>query len=82
MKNMYFLQNVGAGFVGNSPYWWQKENSGYVPNIEDAKQFTNEEANDIIRSTKGSHNFKKWKVKDVMKSTILVVDIQKLRATK
>lgn len=76
---MYYLQNVGAGFVGNSPLWWHKSDSGYTPRLDDAKQFTPGEAHSIIRTTRGTHKWKKWHVKEVDAVAHRTVDIQDLK---
>ncbi len=76
---LFYLQNVGMGCCGNSPYWWHQTNSGYTPRLDDAKQFTATEADDIIRSTKGSHRWKKWPVTKVDKAAHRTVDMQDLK---
>lgn len=78
-KAIYLLQNENAGYVGNSPCFWHETNSGYTPHVDEAKRFTPQEARDIIRSTKGSHKWKRWHIRDVLKATVCVVDMQKLR---
>ena len=63
---MFFLQNETAGYVGNSPLWWRDGGSGYTDNLNEAQKFTEKEADDIIRSTRGSHQWCKWLVEDVL----------------
>lgn len=75
---MYFLQNTKAGYLGNSPMWWAKSGS-YTARIDEAQEFGEEEADAIISSTKGSHNFRKWSVADVLAVAHRTVDVQDLR---
>ena len=51
----YYLQNLVAGYLGNSPYWWA-EKGGYTENIDEAKLFSSDECNQIIRSSLESLN--------------------------
>lgn len=74
----YYLQNCSQGYVGNSPIWWA-DKGGYTVEIRKAKLFTEKEADDIIKSTTSSHNFKKWSETHVINSIIEVVDIDRLR---
>jgi hypothetical protein len=78
--NLYLLQNLSAGYVGNSPLFWAKGDSGYTQWLDDAKQFTFAECRDIIRSTSGSHKWKPWKLSTIEKHSRRSVDIQHLRA--
>lgn len=78
-KTVYLLQNVGAGYVGNAPLFWHQSNSGYTPNIDEAKRMTPEEAAQIIRSSRGTHQWKRWHIRTVLKSSYRVADIQLLR---
>ncbi len=75
----YFLQNCGAGYLGNSPFWWKKGGDGYTPNIDEAEEMTAKECNDIIRGTKGTHSWKKWSKSKVLKASYRTVDVQLLR---
>lgn len=74
----YFLQNAGMGYCGNAPYWWEENNSGYTPNIDQAKKFSFKEAISIIRSCRGSHKFVKWEVQFVLAKVRRVIDVQDL----
>ncbi len=60
----YLLQNVTAGFVGNSPLFWHKDGGGYTQWIDDAKQWSKDEAESVIRSTRGSHQWQMWDIAD------------------
>jgi hypothetical protein len=75
----YYLQNIGAGYCGNAPYWWAAGDSGYTACIDEAKLFTKEEAESVIRSTKGSHTFKMWEESRVIAAVIRMVDSEKLK---
>lgn len=61
----YLLQNCNAGFIGNSPVFWHKDGSGYTQWIDEAKQWNKKEAEEKIRSTRGTHNWKMWSVKEI-----------------
>lgn len=74
----FYIRNVGAGFLGNSPIWWQKGGSGYTQWLDDAKRFSNEEADGVIQSCLGTHQFEKWPCKKVDDAAKLTVDIQDL----
>lgn len=76
---LYFLQNVGAGYIGNSPVFWHETGSGYTQWIDDAKKFTAEECNRIARTTTGSHRWKRWPVSFIEKRAQRTVDHQQLR---
>ncbi len=55
------LQNLTAGFVGNSPLFWRRGGSGYTDRVPEIEWFEVEEAEKIIAST------------EVLKSEIKVV---------
>lgn len=76
---MFYLQNLTAGYCGNSPLWWEASDSGYTTRLDCAKKFTAQEVAEIIRSTRGSHRWKKWSVKTVDSAAHRSVDIQDLR---
>lgn len=78
-SELYLLQNVSAGYVGNSPMFWQKDGSGYTPWIDDAKVWTKEEAKRQIRSTRGTHQWQMWSVSEIESIARRTVDIQDLR---
>ncbi len=65
MGMTYLMQNESAGYLGNSPLFWPKNNSGYTDKIDDAKVFTYAEANALVQSTKGSHRWRRWNVRDI-----------------
>jgi len=77
--NLYLLQNVAAGYVGNSPVFWCQDDSGYTPWITEAKRWTLEEAETQMKSTIGSHDWKLWPLDQVLQKAQLTVDIQQLR---
>jgi len=75
----YYLQNIGAGYCGNAPFWWAVGDSGYTIHIDEAKLFTKEEADNVIRSAKGSHQFKTWEQSRVIAAIVRTVDSEKLK---
>ena len=79
MANEYLLQNVTAGYVGNSPLFWS-ESGGYTQWIDDAKRWTKESAKLQIQITRGSHTWKMWRLSTIEKHARRTVDIQELRA--
>lgn len=73
----FLLCNRSAGFLGNSPLFWA-ERGGYTQWIDEAKRFTADEANGIIRSTKSSHYFEAIPVKTLERIAKRTVDTQDL----
>lgn len=43
IEQMYYIQNVSQGYVGNSLLWWKHDNCGYVCDVQEAKEFTKAE---------------------------------------
>lgn len=80
-QELYYLQNVGAGYIGNSPIFWAKDGHGYTQWLDDAEKMTAEEAKKIIASTRGSHKWKRWPVSKIDAISQRTVDIQKMRRT-
>lgn len=78
-KQMFYLQNVSAGCVGNCAQFWRRGGSGYTTDIDDAQQFADKEADDIIRTTRGSHAWEKWEVSVVHAAARRTFDAQHLR---
>lgn len=76
-ESLFFLQNQSMGYVGNFPYWWLSS-GGYGPVISEAKKFTEQEADSMIRSSSDSHRFAKWPVDQVLGVACHVVDSQLL----
>lgn len=74
----YFLQNCTAGFVGNSPLFWAKGDSGYTPWVAEAKEWTKEEAVSQVQGTRGTHTWKLWRAADVRRLAKRTVDMQDL----
>ena len=79
---LYYLQSVSAGCVGNSPQFWRQGDSGYTAWISVARKFTANEIKEIIRSTRGSHEFAAWHVEMIDMIADKVVDMQELRGYK
>ncbi len=73
----YLLQNVTAGYLGNSPVFWSNH-GGYTQWIDDAKVWGYKEAREQIKSTKGSHSWKMWPLEIVQKMAKKTVDMQDL----
>lgn len=77
---MFLLQNETAGYVGNAPMWWAVC-GGYTDRLDDAQPFAEAKADEIIRSTKGTHRWRKWPLYQVRRASHRTVDIQRLRMT-
>lgn len=77
-EDLYFLQNVTAGYVGDYVVFWN-DKGGYTTDIDSAKKFTSKDADDIIRATRGSHSWTKWPVKLVEDNITRVVNITQLQ---
>lgn len=73
---LYYLQNKSAGYVGNSPLFWHKSNSGYTQWLAYAKLFTEEEADKLIVSLSGSHVLIKHAADSLHSIMRLTVDVQ------
>ena len=82
MLDRYLLRNKEAGFLGNSPMFWRINDCGYTQWIDEAKLFTKEEVDEIVKS-----DVRKWekmdasKVFSIAKRTIDIQDWQKLEAS-
>lgn len=75
--DLYYLQNASMGYLGNAPYWWREGGSGYTPYIDEAKVWTEQDADSEIRTCKGTHDFRKWRVDDIMRAIApRMVDLQ------
>ncbi len=74
----FYIQNVGAGYLGNSPIWWGKNGCGYTQWLDEAHRFTSDEADKTIDGCRGSHVLKKWSCEAVDAAARLTVDIQNL----
>lgn len=72
----YLLQKRNAGYLGNSPVFYHKGGSGYTQWIDEAKHWTKEEAEKIIRSTQGTHDWVLWKLDEVKSAARYTVDTQ------
>ena len=74
-RKQYLLQNVTAGYLGNSPLFWSKH-GGYTQWIDDAKVWEYKEALAQIKSTKGSHSWKMWPLELVLQRARRTIDVQ------
>lgn len=43
----YYIQNTNAGYLGNAMVFWAKGRNGYTANLDNAEQFSEEEAKRI-----------------------------------
>ena len=77
----YLLQNVNAGYIGNSPVFYHASGSGYTQWIDEAKRWPKDEAELFMQTTRGSHNWKMWPLEQILSSAKRTVDIQDLRKT-
>jgi len=75
----YLLQNNSAGYVGNSPQFWHASDSGYTQWVDEAKRWTKEEAEQQIRSTRGTHSWTMWTEEEIYTVAKRTVDVQDLR---
>ncbi len=78
-NKVYYLQNVTAGYIGNSPLFWEKTGSGYTPNLDIAKLFSKKEAEEIIQTTSSSHKFVMWHRDECLEASYRTVDSQLLK---
>ena len=78
VPNVYLLQNLSAGYLGNSPVFWGA-NGGYTQWIDEAKRWTWKEAQLTIRGTRGSHKWRPWKLSEIERVAKRTVDMQDLR---
>jgi hypothetical protein len=77
MEPKFFLQHGRMLYAGNSPWWWKK-GGNYTTRIDEAQEFTEKEADELIRTTQSSHDFKKWPAEWVRAAAHLTVDMQDL----
>jgi hypothetical protein len=57
MSKQYYIQK---GIVGNCALWWRSNDHGYTLNLDEAKQFSEEEAKKVCASI--GKNYKMWDV--------------------
>lgn len=77
-EELYLLQHMESGYVGNCPCFWSVKGN-YTIWINEAKKFTKKEAENIIRGSKGTHSWQIWPVNTIIQAAKTVVDIQDLR---
>jgi hypothetical protein len=75
-SKLVLLQNCTAGYLGNSPVFWREDGSGYTQWIDEAKRWPEAEADAQIRSTSGTHDWRKWPLAVVEKLAKRTIDIQ------
>lgn len=73
-KDMFYIQNVDAGYVGNAIMFWKKGNAGYTANIDDSQMFTEAEARTICINNTAKN--KAWSVDYINHNTHRIVDHQ------
>lgn len=74
--NLYLLQ---LGYCGNFPTFWREGGSGYTPDIDKAQRWTWKQAQQQMRSSRGSHSFLAVKLADCEAAIVRVVDSEKLK---
>lgn len=52
-NQLYYVQNVSQGMVGNSILWWKEGNCGYVCDVRLAKKFTQAEIDKLSSIKEG-----------------------------
>jgi hypothetical protein len=45
----YYIQNTHTGYLGNAIMFWKINNNGYTADLNNSKQFTEEEAKNICQ---------------------------------
>ena len=48
-EELYYIQNVERGYVGNSVQWWKWNSNGYTCDLRAAKKFSESEALELIK---------------------------------
>ena len=76
-SELYYVENIERGVVGNCLLWWKKNNNGYVCDLKEAKKFSQEEAFDLCNSS--PRKYRPWKASEIEKIIQHHVDIQSLR---
>lgn len=79
LDDAYLLQNVTAGYCGNSPMFWRDGGNGYTPWLAESQIWTREDAQKLIDSTRGTHEWKLWPLTLIRSVSKTTVDIQDLR---
>lgn len=73
----YYLQNLQAGYVGNSPLFWAKGGNGYTCWLDDCEVFTSEAADKMVRDD--SRKWRAWPVDGIESLARRTVDMEELR---
>ena len=74
MSELYYIQRIPSGYLGNSPNWWAKDGRGYTAYILGAERFTQEAAFKLVKEDP-----EKWKAfacDDVDERLHLIYDMQ------
>lgn len=75
-EDLYYLQNVSAGYVGNNPLWWAESGKGYTSYIDNAQKFTQADAFKMLNED--AKKWKAWPVDVVNQATYRTVESQQL----
>lgn len=73
---LFYIQNIDAGFLGNAIMFWRKGRCGYTANLDNSEIFTEDDAAKICRGNPSKN--KAWPVKyiDKNKGIQRIVDSQ------
>lgn len=75
-EQLYYIQSVKRGYLGNSVIWWGKDCKGYTCHLNLAGKYTSSEVMEICKDPRDS---KAYKIEDVEKAATLQVDMQYLK---
>lgn len=76
MSEQYYIQRKPSGFLGNAPIWWAKGGCGYTAYIQNAEQFTHDEACKLVGD---GVKFAMYPCSEINKRLHLVFDEQDFR---
>lgn len=74
---LYYLQCLSRGYVGNSPVFW-RANGGYTTRVVEFRKFTLEEWQQIVRGSVGTHQWVAWPIHVINELAYLTIDSQDL----
>ena len=74
----FLLINYTAGFIGNSPMFWEKGGSGYTPRVDEAERFTLQDAESLIKGVRSTHRMVAVPLEVIERLANCVIDIQDL----
>lgn len=76
---LFYIQNTKAGYLGNAIMFWGKNRSGYTANLEDAGQYSYEEAKQLCQGNPEKN--KAWPVEYIEMNAVRVTDHQYLKSS-